>query len=83
MWVTHKVSCSVFLSNQLAAETTLHGYPSNQVLQGMMTLADLFMLQDHYAEAEKMLQQAELMAWKLLGQKHPHVAAILHNISLV
>jgi tetratricopeptide (TPR) repeat protein len=53
---------------------------SEAVVETMMTLANVFILQDRYPEAEKMLRQAEPIARKVFGQNDPIVAAIRHNI---
>ena len=80
MWDDHKSSCSVFLSKELADTTKTHGQESQEVVESMMDLANVFILQCRYPEAEKILREAEPIAQKVFEQKDPHVAVILHNI---
>ena len=83
MWGKHKERCSVFLSKDIAAETEKHGHMSEEVVEKMMNLGNVFILQDRYPEAEKMLRQAEAIARQIVGDNDPLVASILQNIGMV
>jgi tetratricopeptide (TPR) repeat protein len=83
MWQTHKLKCTVFLSQELANKGTGDGDGSAEVVEATMTLANIIVAQDRCEEAEKRMLDALRIARDLWGNNNPNVAAILHDLGRV